>query len=208
MLDPSNYERAALPESLDSAGMPLQGNNELASSQTSPRRPDSWWQRRYTLRLWWMEAASCCLVVAAFVAIIIIVRVHERKPLPKWPYELSINAAIAVFTTIMKAAAGLTLAEGISHLKWTTLAKPRSLRNFEYQDRASRGPLGSLQLIWNNNFKDQNVSSLGALVTILLLLLDPFSQQILRYYSCTQQKYDTFASIPRTQYYFETSKIG
>lgn len=176
-------------------------SREGKSSPRSTPQHDRRWHRGHTFRLWWLEAACCCLVVGAFVAIVITVRTLEHQILPKLPYHLSINSLIAVFTTTMKAAAGLTLAEGISHLKWTTLAKPRSLQNFEYHDQASRGPLGALKLIGSNSFRDQRVSSLGALVTILLLLLDPFSQQIVHFYSCTRERENVVATMSRAQYF-------
>jgi hypothetical protein len=46
------------------------------------------------------------------------------------------------------------------------------------------------------------MSSLGAFITILILLLDPFSQQILRFHTCRQMYMDGAATIPRAQQYF------
>ncbi|KAF2683665.1 hypothetical protein K458DRAFT_431890 [Lentithecium fluviatile CBS 122367] len=141
----------------------------------------------------------------ALLAIIITLRVHEHKPLPHWPYGISINALLAIFTVVLKASAGLTLAQSISHLKWMSLSRPRSLRSFQYHDDASRGPWGSVQLLWHN--KGRDISSLGALVTILVLLLDPFSQQIVQFYSCSQISVELVATIPRAQYYVNSGLV-
>jgi hypothetical protein len=168
----------------------------LASSKSSIT---SWWKRRRTLSIWWWEFICCTIVVVALLAITVTLRVYEHKPLPEWRYGISINALLAIFTVIMKAAAGLTLAQGISHLKWTRLREPRSLRSFQYHDDAARGPWGAMQLLWNS--KGQDIASLGALVTVLIVLLDPFSQQVVRFYPCSRTHDVIRAAIPRAQTY-------
>jgi hypothetical protein len=47
----------------------------------------------------------------------------------------------------------------------------------------------------------QLVASIGALIIILALLIDPFAQQILRYYDCTISVEGTPAHLPRTNFY-------
>ena len=101
---------------------------------------------------------------------------------------------IAVYTVIIKAAGGLIIAEGISHIKWTNLRRPRTLRSFDLHDQASRGPWGALMLLWDD--KGRNISSLGAIVTILILILEPFSQQMVGLYDCTLDHELQKATIP------------
>jgi len=168
-----------------------------------------WWQGHRYLNLWWWEAICCIIALGSLLAIVATIRTHEGKPLPQWRYGLTVNAIIAAYTVILKAAAGLVLAEGISHLKWIAVAQPQALSTFAAHDNASRGPLGALQLLWKNQFKPGNlralpfISSLGALVTVLVLLLDPFSQQIIRTYKCERQTTGGGATVARTNAYWE-----
>ena len=154
----------------------------------------------------------CCIItLGALVATVVTIRSYESKPLPHWRYGLSINAIIAIYTVILKAAAGLVLAEGISHLKWIAVTRPQPLSTFVAHDKASRGPSGALALLWKNTYKPGKlhilpfISSLGALITILILLLDPFSQQIIRTYECDRRVIGETVTIPRTNVYREVS---
>jgi hypothetical protein len=73
------------------------------------------------------------------------------------------------------------VAEGISQLKWTYFQqRPQRLYDMQIFDDASRGPLGSMTMLWNMNIRAL-VASTGAILTILSLAADPFAQQILSY---------------------------
>lgn len=166
--------------------------------------------RRY-VSLWWLEAICCGIALGALLATVATIRTHDSKPLPRWKYGLTINAIIAIYTVILKAAAGLVLAEGISHLKWIAVSRPQPLSTFVAHDDASRGPWGALMLLCKNNYRSGKfrvlpfVSSLGALVTVLMLLLDPFSQQIVRTYQCEREVTGEVGTIARTNMYTEVS---
>ncbi|KAF2852083.1 hypothetical protein T440DRAFT_553998 [Plenodomus tracheiphilus IPT5] len=171
-----------------------------------------WWQRHRYFNIWWWEMTCCIIAFAALVAIVVTIRAHEHKPLPQWRYGLTVNAMIAAYTVILKAAAGLVLAEGISHLKWIAIARPQSLSTFVAHDNASRGPLGALKLLWKNEYSSGGphmspfISSLGALITVLVLLVDPFSQQIIKTYQCERRTTTENGTIARTNVYREIGK--
>jgi len=67
-------------------------------------------------------------------------------------------------------------------------------------DSASRGPLGALKLLWQLGLRHP-LSSCGALITILMLVIDPFAQQIIHYYGCSLAVQGQQATIPRTNFY-------
>jgi hypothetical protein len=175
----------------------------------SLHRIGQWWRGHRYLNLWWWEAVCCIIALGALIAIVATIRIYESKPLPHFRYGLSVNAIIAAYTVIFKAAAGLVLAEGISHLKWIAVAQPQALSTFVAHDNASRGPLGALKLLWKNQYKSGKmhflpfISSLGALITVLILLLDPFSQQIIRTYECKRLVTGENSTIARTNVYTE-----
>lgn len=158
-----------------------------------------WWQQKGLFQLWLWEMVCCVLATSSLIAIIATLRTHDSNTLPQWPYGLSINTIIATYTFVLKASAGLVLTEGLSHLKWTKLSQPQSLHSFVAHDDASRGPLGSMKLLYQN--RGWHISSLGALITILIVLLDPFTQQIVRYYDCQKISSRENATISRTNVY-------
>lgn len=174
-------------------------------------RIHSWLYSHRYFNMWWWEVACCVVALTALLAMIATIRSYDGKPLPQWKYGITMNALIAVYTLILKAAAGLILAEGISHLKWIALAQPQALSTFVAHDNASRGPMGALTLLLRNNYGTGKsrillvVSSLGAIVTLLVLLLEPFSQQIIRTYQCAELVHGEFRSVARTNVYQEVS---
>lgn len=63
-------------------------------------------------------------------------------------------------------------------------------------DLASRGPWGSILLLIRLN--SYHLASIGAWITVLALAIDPFSQQILQFNTCSEIMSDGIAAIPRT----------
>ena len=100
----------------------------------------------------------------------------------------------------MKSALVAILATGIAQLKWTWFESDHSLRDLVTFDQASQGISGCFYLLWHVHLK-QAVASLGALLTIVLLATDPFTQQLIRYVTCSEIQAAQAASIPRTSFY-------
>ena len=124
------------------------------------------------------------LALVALVAIIVTLKTQDRKPLPKWPSLITINSLVSVFTAILKASMIMPIAEGIGELKWLWFSQPRLLNDMDHFDEASRGPEGSLKLLFRA--PKALLPCLGALITICALAIDPFTQGIIQYYSCLE----------------------
>lgn len=88
----------------------------------------------------------CSLI--CLVAIILILRLHDGRPLPEWPFSITINALVSVFATLMGATMLMPIAEGISQAKWHWFQDIHTLSDIELYDRASRGPYGALKMLW------------------------------------------------------------
>ncbi|OCL05885.1 hypothetical protein AOQ84DRAFT_379147, partial [Glonium stellatum] len=173
------------------------GHNGPEKSAARPRTMNpsrNWWDR-----LWIAELLSCFLAIAALVIIVIILATHQNKPMSQWPRLISINSLVSIFTSIMKAAMLLPVAEGISELKWLWFAQPRALVDLDRFDFASRGPWGSLTLLCK--ITRSYLAVFGAIITIAALAIDPFFQQMLQYYNCLEPIADSVALIPRTNNY-------
>ncbi len=165
-------------------------------------------RRRHWMYIWWWETSCCMIALSALLAIVATIHSYESKELPRWKFGLSINAIIAIWTAVLKAAAGLVVAEGISHLKWIVVLRPQNLSTFVAHDDASRGPLGALKLIFKNRYWEREfhatafISSLGAAITVFILLLDPFSQQIIQTHKCRIEVTTENGTIPRTNAHY------
>ncbi|KAL7626788.1 hypothetical protein AAE478_003562 [Parahypoxylon ruwenzoriense] len=151
------------------------------------------------VNIWWLEAAACLLILAMLGALVGTIYPYQDKPLPQWPYMLSINTIVAFYSEVMKAAMVLILGECLSQLKWSWFRKPRPLDHMERYDNASRGPWGAFELLWTLRLS-AILPSIGAVITILALLLVPFAQQTVHFYSCTVPDTTRNASIPKTNF--------
>ncbi|KAI3393044.1 hypothetical protein diail_4783 [Diaporthe ilicicola] len=163
---------------------------------SQPRRPPGLWSQ------WWVEILNCILMIGTFCAIIGILYPNQTKPLPDWPFDVSINTAVSILSTALKTCAVLILTEGISHLKWRWFQKTRPLHDLVVFDNASRGPWGCLRLLFlprGTHF----VASLGAGLILLTLAVDPFTQQLVRYYDCQQNSTSSTGTLPRSTMYSE-----
>ena len=160
------------------------------------RHPPGLWSQ------WWVEILNCILMIGTLCAIIGILYPNQTKPLPDWPFDVSINTAVSILSTGLKTCAVLILTEGISHLKWRWFQKTRPLHDLVVFDSASRGPWGCLRLLFlprGAHF----IASLGAGLILLTLAVDPFTQQLVRYYDCKQTSTKSTATIPRSTMYSE-----
>jgi Protein of unknown function (DUF3176) len=153
-------------------------------------------------RDWWLESISCFLVVGTLAAIVGVVFSHQNQPLPHWKLSLSINALVSIFLTIMKSAMGLVLAQGLAHLKWTWFDNERPLQDLETYDKASHGPLGAAMLLLTVRNRHL-ITSIGAIVTIAALVIDPTVQAMVKYYDCPWPVEGLQAKIPTAQVYSE-----
>ena len=62
----------------------------------------------------WVFEITCCLfALCNLLAIITILAVHQEKSLPHWPYVISVNSLVSIFTALMKAAMMLVVSAGI-----------------------------------------------------------------------------------------------
>jgi len=100
----------------------------------------------------------------------------DNKSMENWKLRLQPNTVVALLATLTRATLIFPLAECLGHLKWTFFEQPRTLDFMNTFDVASRGPLGASKFLWHANIKSP-LSSCAALITILLLLFQPFMQQ-------------------------------
>jgi hypothetical protein len=97
------------------------------------------------------------------------------QPLNKWPLGLTI---ITILSKVASAALILPISEAIGQLKWSWFYGQESKDAFDFEifDKASRGAWGSVLLLFRT--RGRSLAALGALLTVLLLAIDTFFQQV------------------------------
>ncbi|KAK5659920.1 hypothetical protein OQA88_13384 [Cercophora sp. LCS_1] len=128
------------------------------------------------LSTWALEIGGLTLSIAATVAAAVVLWLYDGHPLEKWGFfALSLNTVISALGVVSRASLAFVLSSAIGQHKWNWFRKQHDgLGVFNKFDGASRGPWGSLGLLWWS--KALNWASLGAFVTIITLLVDPFLQ--------------------------------
>jgi hypothetical protein len=172
-------------------------NNHVESKQRlqSRRIKEPW----FLAWMWELFAAifsiSCMAAVAAILAAI------QDKPLNHWRFPIQPNSMVSVFSALSNAALLFAVAKGLSQLKWIYFQKKRHrLYDLQIFDDASRGPLGSLRLLWMLKLQS-TLASVGAIVAIVSLAMDPFTQQVLSYYVVTVNTTNSSVSLPAAKAY-------
>ncbi|KAK2591151.1 hypothetical protein QQS21_011165 [Conoideocrella luteorostrata] len=151
---------------------------------------------------WMFEVLNCLVAMCSLIFVVVILAFYRNKPRPQWPLHISINSLLSIFTAILKASLLVPVEKGICQLKWLWFRRPRALSDMEDFDNASRGPWGSLLfLLQARQSRHRPLASLGAVITIGALAIDPFSQQILRFKPCIRLQDGGVAVIPRTNNY-------
>ncbi|KAK2758993.1 hypothetical protein FQN54_003091 [Arachnomyces sp. PD_36] len=140
--------------------------------------------RRWTpliLNTWLCEILAIIFSFACFVAITCVLWVFNEKPPPDFAYGFTLNAIISILATASKSSLIYVIGECIGQLKWIWFyqTEKKQLYDMDLFDSASRGPLGSLFMILEH--KSRSLASLGAILTVLALMFDPFVQQVLTY---------------------------
>lgn len=156
-----------------------------------------------SLDTWWgFEIAALVLAFASFIALILVLQQWDKRPQQQWSYShLTLNGLVAILSTVTRASLLVPVAGAISQAKWTWFSAPRgrALESFEVIDQSSRGAWGSLRLLWHT--RCCHLMSIGALITILALAFDTFSQQVITvdFRNLEDPAYKNVATVPRSQ---------
>lgn len=147
---------------------------------------------------WKWESAASVLVLATPIIIFATLRPHSGQPLPQWPFKVSINSLLSVYGLVFKAVTGFVLTSCIGQLQWTWFSKTRPLIDMLHYDSATRSADGALGLIWRRRSR-QPLTSLGCLILVFVVAVDPFVQQLVRPVDCSveQSGANSVATLPR-----------
>lgn len=163
------------------------------SPNATKKHATEWWTQ------WRLEVLSGVLSMVALVATVITLEPNQGKPLPNWPFDISINALLSVYSVVFKTCMIFVIQSCISQQQWVWFASERQLYDVALFDSARQGPYGSAVWIWVHRLR-QPLTTLGAVILILSVAVDPFYQQLLRYVDCETTLQDT-ARAARSNYF-------
>lgn len=98
--------------------------------------------------LWALEILAICFSFSSLLGLVVLLGSYNGKEIFSW-HGVTLNAVVSILATASKAALMLAVAESTSQWKWILFSREqRQLIHMERIDAASRGPLGSLKLLW------------------------------------------------------------
>ncbi|PKX90088.1 DUF3176 domain-containing protein [Aspergillus novofumigatus IBT 16806] len=151
----------------------------LPDKEKQPKK-DKW--TLLFLNTWSFEILSIVFTAACFITLCCLLLIYNLKRSPDLPQGLTLNSIVSVLATAAKSSLLFSISNAIGQLKWIWFRQgKRQLYDMQAVDDASRGPLGSLSILFQRQHPGGLLLSLGAMVTIISLAFDPFVQQIVSY---------------------------
>ncbi|KAJ4417387.1 hypothetical protein N0V85_001867 [Neurospora sp. IMI 360204] len=190
------------------------GTGGLSNPNPSPRSLSEILEDWHT-NGWLTEILAVIASFACVVTIPVMLGIYNNEPVPRLPWDVSLNAVVSVLSTVAKSSLLCAICAALGQDKWdwyddtaaaadsgnghdqphpqeqalygqeengnksrwrTMTKKRRWLKEMGTLDQASRGPLGAVKILTNRRTAF-SPASLGALVIILSLVVDPFTQQ-------------------------------
>ena len=170
------------------------GQSAISNQKHSAR------QFREGVVIWWEEVLACFVSVAAIVATFATFYHYQNTPSTAWPQSISINALLSVYLLLLRVGVAAILATGLARQKWNWFGSERPLYDIALFDEATRGAYGSLILLQRIHVQ-HFLTSLGCLLGVVAVFVDPFAQQILQYDECNVPAKHGFAPVPRTNFF-------
>ncbi|RWA11777.1 hypothetical protein EKO27_g3339 [Xylaria grammica] len=147
---------------------------------------------------WRLEVASCLVAFISLLATIVTLFPHANNPLPQWPFHVSINTLLSIYTVVFKATLISVLSVCVAQLQWTWFSVARPLSDLLGYDEASRDAWGALKWLLNYRLREP-LTAFAAFLMILSLAIDPFIQQLVVIRDCETPLREANATIlPKT----------
>lgn len=151
---------------------------------------------------WKWEIANSAISNIALAATIGTLLPHQNQPLPQWPFHISINTLLSIYSVVLKGSATFVIQSCISQHQWLWMRQKRPLADIMQYDSAGRGVWGSSQWLMFRRLQ-QPLTAVGALIAVLMVAIDPFFQALLQYTDC-QLSLGEKATVARSNYFEST----
>jgi hypothetical protein len=97
---------------------------------------------------WTAEIAWVVFSVLMLIALVVVLKRFDGVPMPRWSAGVTLNTVIALLSTLARSAFIIPCIESVSQLKWVWFRRERPLGDLQVFDEASRGPWGSIKLLF------------------------------------------------------------
>ena len=98
---------------------------------------------------WTTEILSLLLSIAALAAICVLLWRVDGTSLEQWTFALSLNTVIAILSITSRSSLAYCITASLGQEKWNSARRrPIAVADFVVIDEGSRGPLGSVYLLW------------------------------------------------------------
>jgi hypothetical protein len=95
-------------------------------------------------------------------AIILTIILHANQPLPQWPYHITINGLLSIYSIVLRGCIAYILSACIAQLQWTWFSsEARPLYDVVRFDEATRGPWGSVKWLCRHHIR-QPLTAIGS----------------------------------------------
>ncbi|KAH7047358.1 hypothetical protein B0J12DRAFT_741284 [Macrophomina phaseolina] len=132
---------------------------------------------------WWVGETIAALLSLGCLAVVIWILVDigsDGTRLSDWTLAVQPSTLVSVFINASRFLILFVVAECVGQFRWLCFQRgARPLDELELFDSASRGAVGSAFFVLKMRAKAL-LASVGALVIIFALAMDPFAQQVLR----------------------------
>jgi hypothetical protein len=136
---------------------------------------------------WWFEIITLSISIACMAGLVGILARFQNRLTTEWTFFISLNAAVAIAITAARATLLAAISVCLSQDKWRHFSnKAHRLQDLDIIDRASRGPFGSIQMLFQVSW---GFASISAMVIILSLFTDSFVQQVVYFEPGTNYTY-------------------
>ncbi|KAJ5709116.1 hypothetical protein N7493_010450 [Penicillium malachiteum] len=178
-------QRGSTSEAEDEAyQLEIQPSHRRSTDHLTPAPGAGKSQQRTVYDNWLWEITAMAVSLVGFALLVgFLVKVNNSS-YTSWQNTASPNTVISIIITVTKSALLVPVSACLSQLKWNQYWRsPAPLYNMQAVDQASRGPLGSITILWSatRGLKIDRWTLTGAFITVLALGIDPFTQQILSF---------------------------
>ncbi|KAJ0114992.1 hypothetical protein J7T55_001399 [Diaporthe amygdali] len=173
-------------------------------TQYKPLQKRSPGRHRWSSTWWWQEIISIIASFGCMIAVVVILRTMQDKQMDHWTFFVGISSFL--LWDVFAEPRNIGIAACIGQWKWVYISsKRRRLLDIDIIEDASRGPLGSLQMIATIPW---GWATLGAIITVLGLGIDTFAQQVISTEAVTDWVNDGTASFKFAHDYFTGVKVS
>lgn len=163
--------------------------------------------KKIVLDTWICETPSIVFSMACVGAVAVVVGFYDGEPIPQFPSGITLNTIISILSTAARSALVYVISATIGQLKWHWFSnKGRRLRDMQALDDASRGPLGSIVVLFA--FMGSSIALLGGIITVMVIAFGPFLQQLLEYPTHTIEPAASEAKIIRNLNYSSLGSLS